>query len=122
MDALIDLIMAENGRADAAGEHVPFAEPIETEVNRSGDLEIIKLPLNADTEDQEALDAVALIREQLIPQAFPDGPIRALVTGATGANVDFKDEIMARTPWVVLFVVLTAFISLWPCTGLCWYR
>ena len=112
MDALIDLIMAENERADAAGEHVPFAEPIETEVNRSGDLEIIKLPLNADTGDQEALDAVALIREQLIPQAFPDGPIRALVTGATGTNVDFEDEIMARTPWVVLFVVLTAFIVL----------
>ncbi|MCH8960663.1 MAG: AMP-binding protein, partial [Bacteroidetes bacterium] len=39
-----------------------------------------------------------------------DGEI--LVTGATGGNVDFKDEMMARTPYVVVFVILTAFVVL----------
>ena len=112
VNRLIELVLEENERAEAAGEHVPFAEPIETDVNRGGDLETIEIPLNADTGDQEALDAVGLLREKLVPEAFPDGSIRALVTGATGANVDFKDEIMARTPYVVIFVVLTAFLVL----------
>ena len=112
VDGLITLIRAENERAEAAGEHVPFAEPIETEVNRSGDLEIIKLPLNADTGDEQALEAVELIRDELVPQIFTDGTVRAMVTGATGANVDFKDEMMARTPYVMTFVVLTAFVVL----------
>lgn len=112
VERLIVLIREENARAEAAGEHVPFAEPIETEVNRSGDMEVIKLPLNADTGDQQALDAVEVVRNKLIPQAFSDGSVRALVTGATGANVDFKDEMMARTPYVLIFVVVTAFVVL----------
>ena len=112
VNRLIDLVLAENDRAEAAGEHVPFAEPVETDVNRGGDLETIEIPLNADTGDQETLDAVRLLREKLVPEAFPDDSIRALVTGATWANVDFKDEIIARTPYVVIFVVLTAFVVL----------
>jgi len=112
VDQLIDLVLAENARAEAAGEHIPFAEPINTYVNRGGDLEIIEIPLNADTGDDEALDAVGLLRDSLIPEAFPDDSVRALVTGSTGANVDFKDEMMARTPYVVIFVLVTAFVVL----------
>ena len=112
VNRLIELVQEENRRAEAAGEHIPFAEPIKTAVNRSGDLETIEIPLNADTGDDAALDAVAMLREKLIPEAFPDGSVRALVTGATGANVDFKDEILAKTPYVIIFVVLTAFVVL----------
>ena len=112
VDRLIELVLQENQRAEAAGEHIPFVEPINTNVNRSGDLETIEIPLNADTGDQEALDAVALLRDELIPEAFPGDSTRGLVTGATGANVDFKDEMLARTPYVVIFVVLTAFVVL----------
>ena len=112
VNRLIDLVRAENERAEASGEHVPFAEPIETSVNRSGDLEVIEIPLNADTGDKEALDAVRLLRAELIPAAFPDDSIRVLVTGESGGNLDFQDEIIARTPYVVIFVVLTAFVVL----------
>ena len=112
VNRLIDLVLAENDRAEAAGEHIPFAEPIETDVNRGGDLETIEIPLNADTGDEEALDAVALLREKLIPQAFPDDSIIVLVNGQSAVNVDLKDDIMARTPYVVIFVVLTAFVVL----------
>ncbi len=72
---LIELVQEENERAEAAGEHIPFAEPIETDVNRSGDLETIEIPLNADTGDEEAEDAVGLLREKLIPEAFPGDSI-----------------------------------------------
>ena len=72
VNRLIELVQIENERARSADEHVPFAEPISTSVNRSGDLEVIEIPLNADIGDQEALDAVELLREKLIPEAFPD--------------------------------------------------
>ena len=112
VNRLIDLVLAENERAEAAGEHIPFAEPIGTDVNRSGDLETIEIPLNADIGDEEAIDAVELLRQELIPQAFPGDSIRALVTGSTGGELDRKDVQIARTPYVVIFVVLTAFVVL----------
>ncbi len=112
VNRLIELVLEENQRAGAAGEHVPFAEPIETSINRAGDMEVVSIPLNADTGDIEALDAVRLLRNKLVPAAFSNGSVRALTSGATGANVDFKDFMMARTPFVVGFVVITAFLVL----------
>ncbi|MFB3076861.1 MAG: MMPL family transporter, partial [Lysobacterales bacterium] len=62
--------------------------------------------------DEEAIDAVELLREELIPEAFQGDSIRALVTGSTGGELDSKDVQIARTPYVVIFVVLTAFVVL----------
>ena len=100
-----------NEEAEAAGEHVPFALPISTSVNDAGDAELIEIPLNADTGDQAALDAVRLLRQEIIPASF-DGDVRALVTGATAGNLDFSEGINARTPLVIGFVVITAFLVL----------
>ena len=112
IEHLIELVRAENERAAAAGEHVPFAEPITTSINRGGDTELIEIPINADTGDQEALDAVSLLRGELIPEAFPDESVRALVAGDTAGSADYEDNIAARTPFVIAFVVLTAFLVL----------
>jgi len=109
---LIELVRKEDQRASEAGEHEPFAEPIDTKINRAGDMEVIDIPINADTGDQEALDAVKLLRTELIPQAFPDSSVRALVTGATAGNADFQSDMNAKTPLVIAFVVLTAFVVL----------
>jgi uncharacterized membrane protein YdfJ with MMPL/SSD domain len=38
--------------------------------------------------------------------------VRVLVAGATAGNIDFADNINTRTPLVILFVVLTAFLVL----------
>jgi RND superfamily putative drug exporter len=112
VDLFIELVLDENQRAEAAGEHVPFAEPIETSINRGGDTELVQIPINADTGDKEALDAVKLLREEIIPEAFPDDSVRALVTGVTAGNADFQDDMNSKTWIVVLFVVLTAFVVL----------
>jgi len=112
VNAFIDLVRAENQRAGAAGEHVPFAEPIDTSINKAGDTEVIEIPLNADTGDNEALDAVKLLREDLVPQVFTDESVRALVTGETAGNVDFKESMNERTLLVVAFVVITAYLVL----------
>jgi RND superfamily putative drug exporter len=108
----ITLVRNENQRAEAAGEHVPFGEPIDTSINRAGDTELIEIPLNADAGDEEALDAISLLRHELIPEAFPDDSTRALVTGQTAGSLDFEKNISSRTPLVIAFVVLTAFLVL----------
>ena len=108
----ITLVRDENQRAEAAGEHVPFGEPIDTSINRAGDTELIEIPLNADAGDEEALDAISLLRHELIPEAFPDDSTRALVTGQTAGSLDFEKNISSRTPLVIAFVVLTAFLVL----------
>ncbi|MFC1925585.1 MMPL family transporter [Chloroflexota bacterium] len=112
VDSLISLVKKEIQRAKDAGEHIPFAEPINTDINRAGDLELIEIPINADTGDKEALDAVALLRQDLIPQAFTDNSVQALVTGVTAGNLDFQKDMESKTPWVIAFVVITAFIVL----------
>jgi len=109
---LITLVRAENEDATAAGEHVPFAEPINTSINRGGDTELVEIPINADTGDKEALDAVKLLRSELIAATFPDDSVRALVTGETAGYADFQNDMNSKTPFVVAFVVLTAFLVL----------
>jgi len=52
------------------------------------------------------------LRNDLIPAAFEDGQARALVTGATAVNIDFKDNIIFRTPFVFAFVLGLAFLIL----------
>jgi len=84
----------------------------EPEFNDAGDTESVAVPINADSGDQKAIDAVNHLRDDLIPAAFSDGSARALVTGATAFNDDFKDNIMFRTPFVFAFVLGLAFIIL----------
>ncbi len=98
---------ASSQRRDA-----PFGSPIQTQVNSAGDTMIISVPLNADTGDAKAVDAVEHLREDLIPAAFKSGGTDVLVTGATAFNVDFRDDIMRRTPIVFSFVLGLAFIVL----------
>ena len=110
--ALTDAVGREIDRAEAAGEHVPFAQPIGTEINRAGDTEIIEIPINADTGDQEAIDAVNLLRDELVPAAFGDSDVAALTGGVTAGQIDFRDNINAKTPLVIAFVIITAYIIL----------
>ena len=110
---LTDGVEAEIARAESAGEHVPFARPFDFQINTAGDTEVVEIPINADTGEQDAIDALNLLREEIVPAAFPDdGPAIALVSGATAGNVDFCDKINARTPIVIAFVVITAFVIL----------
>ena len=113
VEALRASIIATNESAAQAGEHVPFGQPISVELNDAGDTEVINVPLNADVGQQEAFDAIDLLRGELVPAAFDDTPaVQALVTGASAGNVDFRDNIQARTPIVLGFVVISAFVTL----------
>ena len=78
----------------------------------AGDTGLLFIPVNGDSGEQRAIDAVNKLRDDLIPAAFEDGSAGALVTGATAGNVDFQDDIFSKTPLVFAFVLGLAFIIL----------
>jgi len=84
----------------------------EPDINSAGDTELISVPINADTGEDRAIDAVNHLRDDLVAEAFSGSSARALVTGMTAANIDFRDMIYFRTPFVFVFVLGLAFIIL----------
>jgi RND superfamily putative drug exporter len=110
VDRLRGLVQAET--VSAENPNAPYGAPIRTSVNDAGDTELIQIPVNADTGEKKAIDAVNHLRHDLIPAAFGDSRGSAPVTGATAADIDFKDNIIFRTPFVFAFVLGLAFIIL----------
>jgi RND superfamily putative drug exporter len=111
VEELVGLVQAET--VSAGNPDAPYGAPIQTDINDAGDTELIQIPLNADIGEDKAIDAVNRIRNDFIPAAgFGNSPDRALVTGATAANIDFRDNIMFRTPFVWAFVLGLAFTVL----------
>ncbi len=84
----------------------------EPDFNDAGDTGALFVPLNGDSGEQRAIDAVNRLRDDLIPAAFEDSSADALVTGATAANIDFRENIYAKTPLVLGFVLGLAFLIL----------
>ncbi len=107
---LQDLVEAET--VSAQNPDAAYGSPIQTRNNDAGDTELVDIPINADTGEQKAIDAVDRLRNSLVPAAFGDSPAKVQVTGATAANIDFKDNIIFRTPIVFAFVLGLAFIIL----------
>ena len=111
VEELVELVQAET--VSAGNPDAPYGAPIQTDINDAGDTELIQIPLNADIGEDKAIDAVNRIRNDFIPAAgFGNSPDRALVTGATAGNIDFRDNIMFRTPFVWAFVLGLAFTVL----------
>jgi len=84
----------------------------EPDFNDAGDTAVLFIPINGDSGEQRAIDAVNKLRNDLVPAAFEDSSANALVTGSTGANIDFRENIIFRTPFVLAFVLGLAFIIL----------
>ncbi|HEY5625776.1 MAG TPA: MMPL family transporter [Dehalococcoidia bacterium] len=84
----------------------------EPDFNDAGDTGALFVPLNGDSGEQRAIDAVNALRDDLIPAAFEDSSAEALVTGQTAGNIDFRENIYARTPLVLGFVLGLAFLIL----------
>ncbi len=107
---LVRLVQTET--VSAENPDAPYGSPIQTDINDAGDTELIQIPLNADIGEDKAIDAVNHLRDDFIPAAFGDNPDRALVTGSAAENIDFRDNIMFRTPFVFAFVLGLAFTVL----------
>lgn len=84
----------------------------EPQINDAGDTQQVFVPINADAGDDKAIDAVKHLRDDLLAPAFDGSSARALVTGETAVNIDFRDMIYSRTPLVFAFVLGLAFVIL----------
>ncbi len=110
VEQFVGLVEAETASTDQPD--APYGAPIQTDINDAGDTELVQIPVNADTGEDKAIDAVDHLRDDLIPGTFDDSTARALVTGGTAFNIDFRDNILFRTPFVFAFVLGLAFTVL----------
>lgn len=86
--------------------------PARLQTNQSGDLALLSVPVNAEAASDEALNALARLRKQYIPEAFGGLDAQVLVGGIAAQNSDFFDLVETYTPLVFAFVLTLSFILL----------
>jgi uncharacterized membrane protein YdfJ with MMPL/SSD domain len=108
IEQLTQLVQDET--ATPQDREAPYGAPITRQINNAGDTEVIEIPLNADLGEDKGIDAVHHLRDDLVPGAFADSTAVVFVTGDTAVNLDFRDDIIRRTPIVLGFVLILVFI------------
>jgi len=85
-------------------------EPINVDVSADGTVANVSVPLDGSAADDEAVAALAVLREQIVPRtvgALPNA--EAGVTGIPAQWKDSTDEMKSMLPLVVTFVLVFAF-------------
>jgi RND superfamily putative drug exporter len=94
-------------RALASGR---MHEPITVDVNAKGTVANIAIPIDGKTTDAEAVAAIHLLRDEIVPNTVGGLPdVEAGVTGLAAQWQDGSDELKSNLPPVVVFVLLFAF-------------
>jgi uncharacterized membrane protein YdfJ with MMPL/SSD domain len=94
-------------RALASGR---MHEPITVDVNAKGTVANIAIPIDGKTTDPEAVAAIHLLRDEIVPNTVGGLPdVEAGVTGLAAQWQDGSDELKSNLPPVVVFVLLFAF-------------
>jgi RND superfamily putative drug exporter len=109
IDARVEAAIDELGRrAIASGA---AHEPITTQVNPSRTVARIELPIAGTGSDAQSYDAVATLRNDVLPGTVGrlDG-VEAGVTGETAFSQDFRDAMRSKAPIVFAFVLGLAFL------------
>ena len=94
-------------RALASGR---MYEPITVDVNRDATVANVSIPIAGKTTDRESDAALALLREEIVPETV--GRLPNAETGVTGQAAQWKDstdELKSSLPPVIAFVLLFAF-------------
>jgi RND superfamily putative drug exporter len=97
------------GRARAEG--VAVGAP-EVRVNDRGTVAAVALPLAGDGENEQSKNALATLRDDLIPAAFHGTGATVDVSGDTASNVDWQNSLKEHLPLVFGFVLGLAFLLL----------
>lgn len=95
----------------AAASDGALLEPITTDT--VGEVVVIRVPLAGAVTDPEADAALAHLRDHALPTAFaPVTNADIAVTGKTALPYDFTQQLTERTPYVIAFILLLAFLLL----------
>lgn len=78
----------------------------------SGDLALLSVAVHGEPSGQDAVDAVKLIREQMVPAAFDGVPATVFVGGVSAVSADLFDIVDRYTPIVFAFVLGLSFVIL----------
>jgi uncharacterized membrane protein YdfJ with MMPL/SSD domain len=100
-------IAALERRALATGQ---IEKPITVDTNRSGTVANITMPIKGTGTDAASRNALALLRDELIPATI--GTVPAAEVGVTGIAARWSDELSqqrSKLPYVVAFVLIFAF-------------
>ena len=89
-----------------------FVVATQPQINPSGDLALLAVPVLGDPGGEAAIDAIGRLRDQHIPGAFSQTQADVLVTGATAFNIDFFEITDRFTPIVFAVVLGLSFILL----------
>jgi RND superfamily putative drug exporter len=100
----------ETLHAEAAASGGRLLEPITT--TAVGDAFVVRVPLAGDTTDPEADAALAYLRDTALPNAFGHTGTQIAVTGKTALPHDFTNQLLNRTPYVLAFILVLAFVLL----------
>jgi uncharacterized membrane protein YdfJ with MMPL/SSD domain len=100
-------------RKRLAADPADFGWPQAYRVASDGRVAELQVPLAGDGTDSRSQDALAKLRDQLIPATIGAVPgAHAQVAGSTASSVDFNDLLAERVPWVFAFVLGMAFLLL----------
>lgn len=90
-----------------------FGRPVTSEVSPNGRVEVVNVPLAGAGTDEVSNEALATLREEVIPRTIGQVPGTEInVNGMTAGSEDFNAALKDRAPLVFAFVLLTAFILL----------
>ena len=88
-----------------------FRAPEVTEAP-GGDLALVEAQVRGDSRDEAALRAVARLRSEHVPLAFPRTEADVSVTGETAEILDYRELMESWLPLVFLFVLGLSFVLL----------
>ena len=89
-----------------------FLGPFDIRVSPAGDLLRVAVPIAGKVDDDESENALKLLRNEVIPQAFSETSAAVYVSGATADSVDFRGHMFNRAPFVFAFVLGLSFLLL----------
>jgi RND superfamily putative drug exporter len=94
------------------GAEMPLLAPATVQLTPAGDLAVISAALNADFQADVSTDAVAQLRDEVVPATFRGLEVAVLVGGGAAFNVDFFDDAREAQPIVFAWVLGLSFLLL----------
>jgi RND superfamily putative drug exporter len=89
-----------------------FLGPFDTVTDNAGTITRINVPLAGNIDDDASEDAVHLLREQIVPEAFAGTNAKTYVAGDTAEGIDFRDRMFSSAYYVFAFVLGLSFLLL----------
>jgi uncharacterized membrane protein YdfJ with MMPL/SSD domain len=97
-------------RAVATGQ---MYAPMQMTVSRDNTVALIHVPIAGNGDDRTSLAALSTLRTDVLPSTLGRlGNVRYAVAGETAGTHDFNQQMKARMPWVLAFVLGLAFVLL----------